>query len=90
MLPEQIRILKPDAIVFFTGLYYDNALETTFPGAEWIRCGDWKLPLLLRVKHDELPKATYRTYPPGYLRRSKRFDVIDTIARQIQADFQSL
>ena len=67
LLLEEMNIVKPDVVVFFTGPDYERRLMTTFPG---IKFGDIKgyEPLVLaQLTHPQLPKHTYRTYHPKYL-----------------------
>lgn len=77
VLPDELAILRPDVLIFFTGPYYDDRLCQTFPGAQLI-------PLLetdssiARVEHPALPPHTYRTYHPGYLARG-HWQVIDQL-----------
>lgn len=78
LLPDEIRILQPDVVMFFTGPYYDDLLHGTFPGAELE-----EVPLadgfVARVSHRDLPEQTYRAYHPNYLRQSGNWDIIDLI-----------
>jgi hypothetical protein len=80
ILEQEISITKPDAVVFFTGPNYDQRLIDTFDGVEFSAHS----PMLARLKHPLLPRQTYRTYHPNYLRRSRNWGVLEVIARGIQ------
>jgi len=65
ILPREIEITKPDAVVFFTGptSKYDDAFRRTFEGVELEEIE----PNLHEVFHPGLPKRSFRTYHPRYL-----------------------
>ena len=83
-LPREVAVLKPEAIVFFTGPRYDDALTSLFPASRFIApeapCGHW----IHRVEHPDLPAASYRLYHPAYLRRRRMGGAIDTVASLIR------
>lgn len=70
VLANEINILKPDAVVFFTGPSYDTALGIIFPNVRPLpddgSCGKWVRKL---EAHDPLPQRSFRTYHPAYLNR---------------------
>jgi hypothetical protein len=70
VVADEIRILDPDVVVFFTGPYYDRRLEQIFPGAA-IKAVKADRNYVSRVEHKALPARSFRTYHPGYLARSK-------------------
>jgi hypothetical protein len=80
-LPHEIAILRPDAVVFFTGPHYDYTIKTLFPDVRLSRCGSRDARLFSRVEHSELPRLSFRTYHPAYLRRSGQFGILRTISR---------
>ena len=84
MLQEEIRILKPEVIVFFIGPCYCDRLEKTFPGVNYTRPST--ASLWSPVSHPDLPIHSYLTYHPSYLWRSGRRAVIDKIANRIQSN----
>ncbi len=79
LLPEEIRLLKPDVVVFFTGPKYENCLQNTFANVKFRTISK----CLSRVVHDNLPTHSYRTYHPGYLSFIKGSRVLDKIATEI-------
>lgn len=76
LLPHVLAAAEPDVIIFLTGPsgYYRWEMEQQFPGIEEERVGDYGVREILRFRHDALPEATFRTYHPNYLRRTRRFD----------------
>jgi hypothetical protein len=76
LLQAEIEITKPSVVVFFTGPSYDHRLASTFPGLSF----ETSSRRLSRVFHPLLPRHSYRTYHPNYLRRSKsNWTVLDEI-----------
>jgi uracil-DNA glycosylase len=69
VVAEEISILSPDAIIFFTGPYYDDRLEKTFSGLKKTSI-DADTGYVQRLEHKMLPALSFRTYHPGYLARS--------------------
>lgn len=86
LLPEEVKIIKPHIVVFFTGRHYDGILQGTFVGAELKQVGNHEVRLLCRVQHAALPYHTYRTYHPKYLvithQRAAVLTAIEEAARQ--------
>lgn len=87
LVREEMRILKPRAVVFFTGPDYDNAVNQAFPSCEWTAIGDHSVRTLARVSHPDLPACALRTYHPSYLRRAGlEAAMLDSIVRQITSE----
>lgn len=84
ILPREVKITEPDAVVFFTGptSKYDRLLRRTFDGAELSEVE----PSLHTVSHPALPEQSFRTYHPNYLQQRKRWDLVESVARQIRND----
>ncbi len=82
LLRQEIRILKPHALIFFAGRAYNHAIthECYFPDAQLEPVSK----LWSRVYASALPGKTARTYHPKYLRISKQFGVIDEIGQWLQ------
>lgn len=80
LVQGEIRIARPDAVVFFTGPNYDARLRKTFPGVEYHSIFD----LVYRLEHPDLPELAFRTYHPHYLSRSGNLHVIQQLAETIQ------
>lgn len=80
LLQEEIKIVCPEVIVFFTGWYYDERLLASFPGVQQHSMAGCSQHLCVRLAHPDLPRQSYRTYHPNYLRRSKQGGILDQIA----------
>ncbi|GAB1619854.1 cyclic-phosphate processing receiver domain-containing protein [Pseudomonas putida] len=78
LLTREIEILRPDAVVFFTGPDYDRYLELEFSNLEWAPVGGHSQRAFAQVIHRSLPIKTYRTYHPGYLSRGN-WQVVDQV-----------
>lgn len=88
LLPEEIRITRPDAVVFFTGRY-DERLRATFPGVALtpVPVPSARRPeTVMRLAHRDLPPRAFRTYHPRYLRMSRQWGVLDDLAALILRD----
>ena len=80
LLQLEIAAHRPEVVIFFTGPRYDGRLRASFPGAVF-EPGD---AFLSRVEHPDLPKHSYRTYHPRYLRMSRRWNVISDLISRCQ------
>lgn len=80
---REVRILAPDAVVFFTGPQYDAVLSRVFPGLRLEAEHGFGGKLLSRVVHPELPPASFRTFHPKYL-RLRRLEVLSPIADRVR------
>jgi|SaaInlV_125m_DNA_1040241.scaffolds.fasta_scaffold124017_1 hypothetical protein len=69
LLKEEIKILNPTMVIFFTGPKLDSRLLKLFPN---ISFEEGSLGLnkrqFAKLKHELLPASTFRTYHPKYLR----------------------
>ena len=71
LLNGEIKIAKPDVVVFFTGPDYEARLAATFEGMNVEPVSGFDVRFLARLQHPDLPRNTFRTYHPGFLRRQK-------------------
>ena len=71
ILEEEVKILKPDIVIFFTGPDYDNAISAQLPGIELEEITAGKRKQIAHCVHPSLPYLSYRTYHPGGLNRFK-------------------
>lgn len=81
VLPEEIRLASPTVVVFFTGRTYDDRLRKSFLGCELCPASSRPVNELALVQAPGLPRHTYRTYHPKYLRLSDRWDILQEIAK---------
>lgn len=67
VIKNEIEILKPDVILFFTGPNYDVYINNIFSNTDFQQVSNWDTRYLAKVKGDRLPEKTFRTYHPRYL-----------------------
>ena len=79
LLLDEIFILNPKVAIFFTGPNYDEAIKRQFPNVYFNRFPQHELGTVARLIHPSLPECTIRTYHPGYLRRSRQWDILTDI-----------
>ena len=70
VIREEVRILSPDVIIFFTGPNYDRFIENVFGPFTLEKIGDHSVRQLARVGSLSLPSTTFRTYHPNFLFRN--------------------
>jgi hypothetical protein len=80
---SEIRITRPDKVLFFTGPYYDDLLAHAFPGVRFTAIRGWPSRALSRLEADGLPGLALRTYHPNFLWRNRFHDYLDAIANEI-------
>lgn len=73
VIKEEIDILEPDFLVFFTGPNYDITLRSNLVDFKVISINGYKSKEICGINFSYLPKAI-RTYHPNYLWRTKRID----------------
>lgn len=82
VISEEIKILKPNQIIFFTGPNYDNYLKNEWDEMLLGKVKNYDERQLALIKHKNLPINTFRTYHPNFLyRQGKQFfsDIKETI-----------
>ncbi len=83
VLYAELRILKPTAVVFFTGPNYNETLYSLFPGIEVFSFNGRDRQKTARITHPDLPSMAWRTYHPKYLSFSQQWSVIDEILNKL-------
>jgi hypothetical protein len=68
VINEEIEILKPNLLVFFTGPYYDPEIQLNFGQIEYQAINQFNINQLAQINIPNVPNA-FRTYHPGYLWR---------------------
>lgn len=71
ILLAEIQLLKPDAVIFFTGPSYDRRLINLF-NAEFIKLEDFEIRQLAEIKSPNIPYIAIRTIHPQSMRRLGR------------------
>jgi len=79
----EIRALNPDAIIFFTGPRYDDALRRAFQDVKFKAIAKYDWRKFSSVQSSMLPEYSWRTYHPTYLRRSKQGVVLDELCNTL-------
>lgn len=70
---EEIQLLRPQVVVFFTGPDYDKWLDRTIPDVQYRRVNNrWNTRQLAQLESPKLPALTFRTYHPNYLNRDSK------------------
>jgi hypothetical protein len=83
IIPQEVKILSPDVVIFFTGPNYDHLIKNTFTDVNFEPVGDFSIRQLAKINSENLPCNTYRTYHPGYLWRIGFHKVKDAIIDNI-------
>jgi hypothetical protein len=85
ILWEEIKILEPTDIIFFTGPRYDRYLKQSLNGnVEFAPIDDrYSTRQLAKFCINEPSIPGFRTYHPNYLQRSKNWQVIDLLVKEL-------
>jgi hypothetical protein len=70
LLLDEIKILKPDVVIFFTSHHFDNRIKNIFDKIEFTSSVGLSEKQCSQLIHKSLLKLSFRTYHPNYLRRS--------------------
>ncbi len=76
ILVDEIKIIKPEVCMFFTGPDFDYRIKNIFANIEFVGIGGWNVRQFCRLKHKDLPEMSFRSYHPKALR-----------IQQLEADF---
>jgi hypothetical protein len=85
LLLEEVSDIAPSAVLFLTGPRYDGVLTQTL-AAEIAPVKGFDPRLISRVISPNLPPASFRTYHPAFLRRTRQWSVLDDIAAIIKVE----
>ncbi|WP_345974598.1 hypothetical protein [Sulfurimonas sp. HSL3-7] len=85
VLIQEIALLQPTEVIFFTGPNYDKYIKKTFQQVTFKPLNE-NTPLreLAKIEIPSFNASCYRTYHPNYLQRSKKFGYINTIINDIK------
>ncbi|MCL2308279.1 MAG: hypothetical protein FWC38_08700 [Proteobacteria bacterium] len=80
---QELKVLRPDICLFFTGPRYDLFLYSAFPGCALHEAvSSISDRQLARIQHsDLLPTNSFRTYHPGYLNRKR---LLESFLKQLK------
>lgn len=84
-LRREIELLKPTAVVFFTGPNYDATLKGEFDDARLLKVNDLPERGFARVSSHSLPEASFRLYHPKALRMQGHWEWLDTLEQLLKA-----
>lgn len=82
VIPQELEILKPHIVLFFTGPHYDSVIKDNFGELRYEALPNSTERQLSRIFLKNVPFA-YRTYHPNYLWRNDINDYFDTIIEDI-------
>lgn len=83
LLSKEIGVIKPDAVIMFTGPDYDRYLNFEFAGVKFIEVEGHVPRGFSKLSHPLLPEQTYRTYHPNYLSRG-HWHLVDEVCEQLR------
>jgi hypothetical protein len=86
LMAEELAILQPHVCLFLTGPRYDNFLAEVFPECQLTSVGDSPVRELARISHPSLPRSSFRTYHPKYLRLRKRWHILTQLSAIVCAE----
>lgn len=78
-LVNEIKILQPTSVIFFTGPNYEHVLMKEFPETTVMPIDNYLPNRFARLVHKDLPAKTFRTYHPAYLMRSRKWDWVEKL-----------
>jgi hypothetical protein len=84
VLREEMQILSPDVVIFFTGPNYDRFIEKAFGPFTAEPVGAKTTRQLARLVSEHLPVASFRTYHPNYLWRHGFYDYLKDIVGEVK------
>jgi hypothetical protein len=90
VVQEELRILKPDAVLFLTGPEYDEILMRFYPAARFVQMGLNPERELAQVIDNALPTLSFRTYHPNHLRIAKKTNLLDEAISKVKSDTLNL
>jgi len=83
ILISELKIIKPDFCLFFTGPSFDYRLKIIFQNIDFIKLPNFSKRQFCKLKHPDLPENSYRSYHQKSLRmRHLEKDFIDYIGKQ--------
>jgi hypothetical protein len=85
LLATELELLRPTAVVFFTGPKWDTHIREEFVGCEFEAIEGWDAGKFCRVRHPALPAYTVRAYHPNARGRSRppAMQMLDQIEREL-------
>jgi hypothetical protein len=83
IISHEMKILKPDVVIFLIGNSYDYVLDSQFSDNKKIKVDDSIFPIksygktikkacISKIIHKNLPENSYKTYHPSFLARQSK------------------
>lgn len=83
ILLSELKIIKPDFCLFYTGPSFDYRLRKIFQDIEFVEIPNFTVRQFCKLKHPNLPENSYRSHHPKSLRiRYLEDDFINYITKQ--------
>lgn len=83
VLRNEIEIVKPDVVIFFSGPNYDYDLGLRIEDISFQQVDtNFEIRQLAKVQSKYLPAKSYRTYHPNYLRKSGNEGILEIIIQE--------
>lgn len=82
VITEELNILKPNIVLFFTGPNYDSVIADNFGEIEYKAIEPFSQRELAKLKLFDIP-FVFRTYHPNFLWRNDIDSYFDTILNNI-------
>lgn len=89
IIQNEIDIINPNIIIFFTGPNYDDVLKKVFPDIVINKTSDFTERQLAKIIISH-PCIAYRTYHPNYLWRNKINEYFNTIITDIKKNLATI
>jgi len=86
LLAEEISILEPTVVIFFTGPLYEDYLISQFSDIEFSPISNLPTSRLAQVNSLSLPKSSFRTYHPSHLAQSNQWHFLALICDLVKAE----
>lgn len=82
VIKDEIKIIKPNFLIFFTGPYYDNKIVDNFGKVDFEAIQPFNVRQVAKTKIGNVPAI--RTYHPNYLWRNDINSYFDSIIDEIK------
>jgi len=83
VIPEELKIIKPNVVIFFTGPNYDSVITDNFGKLEFETVSGFSSRWLSKVNLTDVEFA-FRTYHPNYLWRNNIDKTFNAIIEEIK------
>jgi hypothetical protein len=82
VIPDEVKILRPNVLLFFSGPNYDDAIRDNFGEVAYAAVPPYAEKQLAKITISDIDFA-FRTYHPGYLMRNNINDYLHTIVKEV-------